>query len=279
MGSYHPSIWTYNPDTLRTSPYAFKDSVATVIKFAVGDQLAMYSLLSASTSRFQHIDRRSFESSLDKEHFYMERALQLMQERIGRKSADPLATYKLIVCIMFLGSAEAYRDNFEAARIHLRTVLRLLEPGGVMDIADRNLQGQLLMFDLFVACMDMNPPYISGRSYDPGPAKTLDLTEEELLPPEGSNHGSILLQKDSIILPAPLRQLVRDILETYQCNCALNLESMTPERALQTTHWVTKRNMAIRARLLETVPVDPRVYSLKLSTIMWTLLAMNITGT
>jgi hypothetical protein len=238
----------------------------------------MYSLLSASTSRIQHIDGRSFEFAVDKEHLFMGNALQLMQKRIESKATDPKSTEQIVLCIMFLGSAEAYRGNLEAARIHLRTALRLLEPGGVKAMTDENLQGQLLMSDLFLACVDMQP-CLCSPFYDPGPAWTLDLTDEEVLPPANINHGSIFLQKDSIILPAPLGELVREILESYNINCRLKVAAMNPERAFQTTHWVTKRNMAIRAKLLAIVTVDPRLCALKVSIIMWTLLAMNITGT
>ena len=276
--NYHPTMWTYNPDTLRSKPYAFKNSVVRVINLAVGDPLAMYSLLSASTSRLQHIDGRSFESAVDKEHLFMGNALQLMQRRIASKAMGPKSTEEMVLCIMFLGSAEAYRDNLEAAGVHLRTALKLLEPGGVTTITDKNLQGQLLMSDLFLACINMNA-CLCGSFYDPGPASTLNLIDGELLRFDYATHGSELLEMDSIILPPIMRQLVRDILESYRVNCQLNVAVMSPERAFETTHWVTKRNMAIRAKLLATVTVDPRVYALKMSIIMWTLLAMNITGT
>ena len=276
--NYHPTIWTYNPELLSSKPYAFKSSVVRVINSAICDSLAMYSLLSASTSRIQHIDRLSFPSAVDKEHLYMGQALQLMQKRIDGEAFCPESINQIVLCIMFLGSAEAYRDNLAAAKIHLQTALKLLEPGGVMSITDKNLQGTLLMSDLFLACIDMSP-CLCGYAYDPGPASTLNLVEEELLPFPEEEHGAAFLRKDGIVLPHSLRQFVRDILESYRTNCQLNVAMMDQERAFETTHWVTKRNMAIRARILA-IPSDQddRLFALKSAIIMWTLLAMNITG-
>lgn len=275
---YSQVTWTYNPDTLRSEPYAFKDSVVRVINLAVGDPLVMYSLLSASTSRMLHVDRRSFDIAVDKEHFFMGKALQLMRTGIGSETLGPESIEQIVLCIMFLGSAEAYRDNFDAARIHLQTALRLLEPDGVMKITDKNLQGQILMSDLFLACVEMRP-CLCTHDFDPGPVSSLKLTDEEVLPFDYANHGLSLLDKDSTILPCPLRQYIREILESYRTHCELDIAAMNPERAFETTHWIAKRNMAIRTRLLAAVTVDPRVYALKMSIIMWTLLTMNITGT
>jgi hypothetical protein len=147
-----------------------------------------------------------------------------------------------------------------------------------MAITDKNLQGQLLMSDLFLACIDMSP-CLCGYAYDPGPSSTLRLVDEELLPFQEAGHGAALLGKDDILLPAPLCQLVRNILESYRINCQLNVGIMSQERAFETTHWVAKRNMATRARILA-IPSDQddRVFALKSAIIMWTLLAMNITG-
>ena len=201
-----------------------------------------------------------------------------MQKRIHGKVVDPVSTNQIVLCIMFLGSAEAYRDNLAAAKIHLQTALKLLEPDGVMAMTDKNLQGQLLMSDLFLACIDMSP-CLCGYAYDPGPASILNLVDEELFPFHKAGHGVTLLAEDVIILPASLRQMVIDILESYKINCQLNVSIMNQERAFETTHWVAKRNMSIRARILA-IPSDQdnRVFALKSAIIMWTLLAMNITG-
>lgn len=274
---YHPTIWTYNPETLRSKPYAFKDSVVEVVNTAISDSLSMYSLLAASTSRLQHVDKKSFRAAADKEYHFMEQGLQLMRKRIEAKSVDSKALNQIVRCIMFLGSAEAYRDNLPAARIHLLTALNLLGPDGVIKMTDKNLQGQLLMADLFQACIHMTKPHC-GYEYDPGPASTLNLNDEELLSVDVGNHGQTLLAKDTVIFPAPLPQVVGYVLESYRINCQLNVEAMTRERAFETTHWVMKRNMAVRSRILAIKTTDDRVFALRMALIMWTLLAMNITG-
>lgn len=274
---YHPTLWTYNPQTLRSKPYAFKSSVVQVVNTAIGDPLAMYALLAASTSRIQHVDRLAFPPGVQKEHVFMEQALQLMQKFIGTKPTDEKSLTHIVHCIMFLGSAEAYRDNASAARIHMRTALEILGPGGVMKLTDKNLQGQILMADLFQACVNMTKTNC-GHEYDPGPAAVLDLADEELLLTDLVEHGHTLLKKDGVVLPSQLWQIVGDLLESYAVNCQLNVAVMSQERAFETTHWVTKRNMAIRSRILAIETSDDRVFALKMAIIMWTLLAMNITG-
>ena len=274
---YHPTIWTYNPKTLRSKPYIFKSSVVQVVNTAIRDPLAMYALLAASSSRIQHVDRLPFPSAVQKEHFFMEHALQLMRKRIRTTPVDERDLTHILHCIMFLGSAEAYRNNLSAARIHLLTALEILGPGGVMKLTDKNLQGQILMADLFQACIYMRKCHC-GFEYDPGPSSTLNLIGDELLPIDLSDHGQSLLDKDRVILPSPLWQIVGDLSESYRINCQLDVTAMTPERAFETTHWVTKRNMAIRSRILAIATYDDRVFALKTAIVMWTLLAMNITG-
>lgn len=233
--------------------------------------------MACTLTKNQHVDRLSFPPAVQKEHAFMEQALQLMQKRIGKKPTDEKTLTHIVHCIMFLGSAEAYRDNASAARIHMHTALEILGPGGVMKLADKNLQGQILMADLFQACVNMTKTNC-GYGYDPGPAAILGLSLEEKLPTDLVGHGQTFVEKDGIILPSQLWQIVGDLLESYEVNCQLNVAAMSQERAFETTHWVTKRNMAIRSRILAIETSDSRVFALKTAIIMWTLLAMNITG-
>jgi len=97
-----------------------------------------------------------------------------------------------------------------------------------------------------------------------------------------------------------VKMLSSQIRETYILKRCLDTILMSPERALQTTHWITKRNMAIRNRLLSgfshssttaaSASVFPSPYTaherrnqliervVRAALIMYTLLSMNITG-
>ena len=276
---YHPTIWTYEPAGLRSKPYAFKDSVIRIVDTALEDDLAMYALLSAAASRVRHVDALPFQLPTAKEHDFTQQALHLMQERINKNTVfTKTAIERLVSCITFLGSAESYRDNYTASKTHFEAALKLLEPsGGIMRVQDRNLQGQLLMADLFLSCVNLQPCKC-GFDYDPGPASVLALSEEELPPGEDPNLGIILLGRAGKFMPSTLRDIVLQILESYSVKSRLNTQSMLADRCFETTHWVTKRNMAIRNRLLALRTFDTRVHALRAALIMWTLLSMNITG-
>ena len=277
---YHPMSWTYSPvSSERRGPYAFGDSVTRIVKTALSDTLQMYCLLSAAVARVYHIDGLPFPTAIAKEHHFMQQSLALLQERIldtirlGSHPSD-----QLLSCIMFLACAEGYRSNYTAAKTHLKASSKLLEPsGGVLKLQDKNLQGQLLMSDLTIACANLQP-CIFGCDYDPGPASVLKLKKTELSMDCSHALGTSLLAKSSKILPPELRELVLEILESYNIRCRLNTAAMTPTRAFETTHWVAKRNMAIRSRLLSFIPTEQTVNALRIVLVMWTILTMTVGG-
>jgi hypothetical protein len=185
---------------------------------------------------------------------------------------------QLLSCIMFLACAEGYRSNYSAAKTHLEASSKLLEPsGGVLQLQDKNLQGQLLMSDLTIACANFKP-CIFGCNYDPGPASVLKLTESELCSGKDYALGTMILAESSEILPTTLRELVLEILESYNIRCRLNTAIMTPARAFETTYWVAKRNMAIRSRLLAFTTSEQTVHALRIVLVMWTILTMTVGG-
>ena len=276
---YHPAIWTNDPSAVRYRPCAFKSAAVDKVNTALQDSLTMYSLLSAAASRVRHTDALSIVVSPGIEHYYTQQALRLMQERInGEEILASAATERLARCIMFLSSAECYRDDYSACRTHFEAALKLVErSGGVTQVQDKSLQGHLLMIDLFLSCVEL-VPCLSGNDYDPGPASMLSLSDEELLLTDEPVLGHVLMHKDETILPVSLWECVLQIIESYSVKRRLNTSTMSPQRSFETTHWVTKRNMAIRNRLLAIQTPDERVHALRTALVMWTLLAMDITG-
>lgn len=277
---YHPTIWTCQPLAPSPQPYAFQSSVTQVVRTALQDPLAMYCLLSAAAARVSNVDGLPFPGSPAKQDYFMQEALCLMQGRINETDVGVTgATDRLVSCMMFLCSAEAYRGNYDAAWTHLKIALKILEPnGGVMTVEDKNLQGQLLMSDLALSCINLEPCLCPCDFYDPGPASTLDLTDEEFSPVDCEILGSKFLRRGTDSLPLKLKALICAILDSYVAKSGLKTTHMSPSRAFETTHWVQKRNMAIRNRLLAFKTSDGKVHALRTALIMWTLLSMNITG-
>lgn len=275
---YHPTIWPNELAAQRKGLYAFRSAVEHIMCMAWADELAMCSLLSAASSRFRFIDRLPSPPPLEKEYCYLDRALNLLRMRINENTKDEKKVKELLQHVMFLASAEAYRDNVKAAQIHLKAAVKLLASrGGIMQVEDQCLQGQLLMTDLYLACINV-VPCIFQCDYDPGPANTLLLEEWELTPSENGNIGTALLTKSNMTVPIEFKHLIRQIVESYGIKTRLRIDTMSLSRAMETTHWITKRNMAIRNRLLALKAKNTKVQALKMVLIMWTLLSMNLTG-
>lgn len=277
---YHPVLWPNEMIVLKHGLYTFQDAVKTILQMAVSNKLAMYSLLSAATCRMQYIDHLPWQSITGKQDFYIYRALQLLGSHIMGGGADSsVRRHQLLICIMFLLSAEAYRDDIAAAETHLQAVVALLDPvGGISSVHEEALKNQLAMADLFIACVRLRP-CLFDCSYDPGPPNSLRLVAHELFPPnQGGPDTQSLLTRCHCAITTDLRTQIEQLQESYAVKCRLRTEAMSPERALAVTHWITTRNMAIRNRLLALTGLNPLANALRVATIMWSLLAMNVTG-
>lgn len=276
---YHPTTWPNELSARSHGLYVFKDAVEDLLTMVLEDKLAMYCLLSAAACRLQYVDRLEFPEVTGKECWYIHKAIHLIRLHINEGSfADNDQKNRMLIYVFFLLSAESYRNNNVAARTHLQAAVKLLESrGGIMALDNKNLQGQLLMADLYQACVNLEP-CLFGSDYDPGPAATLQLKEYELHAIKDHDTGIALLAKDSVIVPSNLRVLIQRIVESYSIKTRLQIAAMSPLRITETTHWITKRNMAIRNQLLALATSDLRVHALRTALIMWTLLSMNLTG-
>lgn len=275
---YHPTTWPNEMVALRHGLYVFESAVNSIMKMAVEDELVMYCLLGAAASRIQFIDRLPLPEFAGKESYYLHKALASLYSRIDLGTFQAFRdTRRLLICILFLTSAEAYRDEESAAKTHLRAAVNLLEEiGGWKQVEDENLLGQLAMADLYLACVSLEP-CLFGCEYDPGAASGLSLNYSELRQ-KRERIGTALIDRDLSMIPLYLRVVIGQLLESYDVKSRLQTTNMPARRVMQITHWITKRNMAIRHRLLQFNTVDPKVHALRVSIIMWTLLAMNVTG-
>ena len=290
---YHPTLWPNETIALRRGGYIFENAVNHVVQSSLQDSLAMYCLLTASVSRMRHVDQMPLPGATSsRENQYMSQALHLMQERINQ-AAEHQGTnlLYLLTSMVFLSAAEAYRDNPSASKTHLKACVSLLDyhKMGVMDVANPNLQGQLLMSDLFIGCVKLEACLFIADEYDPGSLEAVNIQPHELDPLqyELTLMATSLSQNDNISFE--VRSLISQICETYSTKRCLNTTTMTPTRAMQTTHWITKRSMAIRNRLLsvfshsqpeaDTTSAEELLEkALRIALIQFTLLSMNITG-
>lgn len=249
---------------LKAGMYTFHQAVITILQNVIENEMMMHCLLSATSCRMRCIDRLPSEDVSGKEEYYISRALRLMSQQITSTELR-----RALTCIVFMLSADSYRNELAAARLHLLAAHRLLEPlGGLGAIDDEFLSGQLSMGDLFLASVHIQP-CLFACFYDPGPANTLALTSAELSP-----YHPIALDFPSL---TPLDTPISQLAEAYSIRERLQISCMTGTRGLQATRWITKRCMAIRHNLLgmSTTGADN---ALRIALIMWSLLSMNITG-
>lgn len=279
MNYYHPSQWPNEMAVLRQGVYMFEGRVLTVVRRAVADKLTMYSLLSAAACRLQFVDRLPCPLVAGRESYYIQEALRLMAVYVSTSNIhDEDQLNQFLTCILFLNSAEAFRGDMAAAQTHLYAAVRVLDPmGGLEAVENEHLNGSLAMADLFLACVKVKPCMFKC-SYDPGPARMLELSDRELQTPcELSTASSLLNRPNNFILPK-LRALIEELVESHTVKNRISTSSMSAVRATQVTHWVTLRNMAIRNKLLRLRTVDAKNHVLRIAIIMWSLLTMNVTG-
>lgn len=293
---YHPTLWPNETVALRRGAYVFEEDVHQVVVSALQDNLTMYSLLAASACRLKYVDRLTSVVRSGGENEYMARSLRLVYARIADAMNDPSADpLQLANAIIFLSASEAYRDNFRASRLHLNAIVDLLalHNMSVKDISRKNFQGMMFMSDLFLGCVNLEKCHFSSDMYDPGPAEVLHLSEAELYPvPEElaqMSAGFLAEQSQS----DAVMDAISKIKEAYTIKMCLNTSAMSSDRALATTHWITKRCMAIRSDLLSifsptregtsevTASEHPSVLldkAVRTALVQFTLLSMNITG-
>ena len=275
--TYQWTLMTNTLVSLQRQPHAFRDTVVPIVQNALEDELTMYCLLTAAVCRVRHHDCLQYAESA--EHRFMAGALHVLQTHIaGTELQSGNVTDRLVGAIMFLGVAESFRKDYRAARTHLTAISKLLGPDGISMLQDKNLQEQLLLFDLVDSSLHLEPcRFVSGD--DPGPVEILALTDEEL---DGSNKhatlGTSLLLRDDSILPSALMDLIMQVLETYDIKRRLKTSSMSRHRAFETSHWVTKRNRATWKRLLDFPTCDKRIHTLRTALILWILQVMTVTG-
>jgi hypothetical protein len=275
---YHPVTWPNEMVVIKHGFYVFHDTMKANLRMVVANKVAMYCLLSAAACRMQYIDCLPCAQAASHETEYFYHALHLMGQQIQLLSMDSWpARRQLLVCMMFLISAESYRDNVAAAKMHVTAVSDLLKPlGGMASIEDEALRKQISMGDLYTACVRLEP-CLFEPIYDPGPPRSLQLLSRELHTDECFTSRCNSLCGNSW-LPAALRSQIEQLAESYSIKCRLILENMPGRRALSVTHWITTRNMAIRNRALSLQLDNPAHHAVRATVIMWSLLTMNVTG-
>lgn len=279
MYCYHPSQWPNEMALLRHGVYVFEDAVMQVMRAAISDKMTMHCLLGAAACRLQYVDKlpSSLVAGAERRHIII--ALQRLSSYVAVADLqDPEQLRRCLTCIMFLSSAEAYRGELGASKMHLDAAVRLLKPiGGISALRDQPLHGQYAMADLFLACVDLRPCFFEC-SYDPGPASSLQLDDTEWGAPHTSTEACSLLDRSKSFIPIEMQAIIQDLVESHTVRTRITTSTMPPSRAKQVTHWITLRNMAIRHRLLALETSDCRCHALRTAIIMWTLLTMNITG-
>ena len=272
-----PSIWIHEANTFEGKRFKDNDSMTWILQNAVEDSLVMYSILNAAASRVRNAEAAPCISVSEAEElFFAHNAIRLLRGRLAKTEERTKAEIeRLVACIAFLLASEVYKEeeSYFTGRAHSRAIVQLLIPiGGIMKMDNAGLRHQLLMSDLFLAMITMEP-CLHGCDYDPGPLR--GWAKKALYKTEGPPLGAILLRSDDEIIPPLIWRVIFNSVECYSAFTYMSKTTMTGPQYLHMSHWITNRNMSLLNQLLAFVTNDERVNAVRMAVILWMVLWTN----
>jgi hypothetical protein len=241
-----------------------------VVRECLRNELHMITLLASSASRMQYMEKVPVQNGTD---VYMQRALRALRLYVDE---GPVASIQLVFDIYHLFTAEAYRFNNAAAKVHLKAakvVVDQLGGQGILQKINPHLVETLAIGDLFVAAEDLSAP-VFGRTFDPGfgTARLLRLETGLFRTQMGLR---LLHPSQTAIVDAQTYQIVKEIIECVKI--AVSTSEM-PDPRSKALRWLHRRNLGIRHHLLSMTPEDPRTAALHAALQMWILCAFTRMG-
>lgn len=269
--SFHPSVWHAESYTLK-GQYTHQSSALAVIQRAMQNEVEMNAILACMAARIENVDMVPGQGT-DK---FMGNALMAMRRRFT--SLSSASKHQLLLIIFHLYAGEAYRQNWKAARVHMRAAKSLFDSWGGLDhVPDPCIRELFIIGDGNVAACVLEPCELPCH-HDPGPYWTVTPTEFLLAPPQDLNYIAPALQDilGDGYLP---NDLIETILETVECTWVLtHAQTDVPEVKKHAARWLLWRNSAIRWRLLAMKYPDATHDAIRIALLMWILTSMVLLG-
>ena len=267
---FHPSVWHAESWTLK-GQYTYQSSSTAIIRRAMQNEVEMNAILACMAARIENVDMIPGQQT-DR---FMGNALMAVRRRFS--SLSSASKHQLLLIIFHLYAGEAYRQNWEAARIHMRAAKSLFDSwGGLAQVPDQSIRESFIIGDGNVSACVMEPCELPCE-YDPGGYFTVTPPEMLLVAPRDLSTIAPALQ--DVLTDGYLPDgLVESILETVECAWVL-LHARTgssPEATKYAARWLLWRNSAVRYRLLATQYSDAVHEAIRTALFIWILTAMVV---
>lgn len=267
--SYHPSVWNAERWGSVDGAYTHLPSAKAVVQRAMQNEVEMNAMLAAMASRIENVDGIPNQGT----NKYMGNALVAVRRRFSSASKD-----QLLLIMFHLYAGEAYRQNYQAAKIHMRAAKAIFASwGGLSQIPDPAIRELFIIGDLHVSAVLLEPSELPC-DYDPGPYWDTTPLELQLAPEQELDDIAPALQGavSDGYLPDDLSRIINEIKE-----CAWVLQYGTLKPSIASKHavkWLQWRSAAIRCRLLSMNFSDASLEALRMALLLWVLITTVLLG-
>lgn len=266
--NFQPSVWSAE-SRIREKSYVYQSSATAVMRRAMQSEVEMNAILACMAARIENVDLLPGQGT-DK---FMGNALKAVRRRFGSASK-----HQLLLIIFHLFAAEAYRQNYQAARIHMRAAKTMFASWGGLDhVPDPFIRDLFIIGDANMSAAVLESCELPCE-YDPGwywstTAPVLQLAPEQDLSKIAPALREILFHG---LLPSDLAEAIQ---ESAECVWVLrHAPKGLPDAVKHATRWLYWRNLSIRHRLLALKYSDPGLDAIRVALIMWILTAMVLLG-
>ncbi|OCT46955.1 hypothetical protein CLCR_02344 [Cladophialophora carrionii] len=267
--SFHPSVWHAESWASREHSYTYQTSAVEVIQRAMQSEVEMNAMLACMAARIENVDLVPGQGT-DR---YMGSALMAVRKRF---SSAP--KHQLLLIVFHLYAADAYRQNYQAAKIHMQAAKALFDSWGGLDyVPDPALKELFIIGDGHMSAVLLEPCSLPCEN-DPGPYWMVTPPELQLAPQQ--DLSSIAPSFQELCREGYLPdELVEAIQETAECAWVLLYAPYgAPEASKYAARWLQWRHAAVRYRLLAMDYTGSSLDAIRVGLLMWILTSMVILG-
>lgn len=267
--TYHPSVWHAESWASRQGSYTYQRSAVEVVQRAMQSEVEMNAMLACMASRIENVDAVPGQGT-DR---YMHNALTAVRKRF---TSAP--KHQLLLIVFHLFAADAYRQNYQAAKIHLDAAKALFDSWGGLDyVPDPAVKELFIIGDGHMSAVLLEPCSLPCE-YDPGPYWVVTPPELQLAPLQDLSHIAPDLHRLGQEGYFP-EELVQAIQETAECVWVLLYAPHgAADASKHAARWLQWRHAAIRHRLLALEYPGSKLDAVRVGLIMWILTSMVILG-
>ncbi|KIY03690.1 uncharacterized protein Z520_00381 [Fonsecaea multimorphosa CBS 102226] len=267
--NFHPSVWHAESWASRGGSYTHKTTAVEVVRRAMQSEVEMNAMLACMSARVENVDLVPGQGT-DK---YMANALKAVRRRFSSAPKQ-----QLLLIVFHLYAADAYRQNYQAAKIHMQAAKALFDSwGGLHHVPDPALKELFIIGDGHMSAVLLEPCSLPCE-YDPGPYWDITPPELQLAPRQDLSRSAPALQRLCLHGHFP-KELVQIIQETAECSWVLHHAPLgAPEASKHAARWLQWRHAAVRYRLLALEYPGTSLDAIRVGLLMWILTSMVILG-